>query len=398
MASALSFSYSKLGLYKECPQKYKFRYIDKIPERQKYYFAFGTALHKVMEYLYAAPAFPPLETTLKFFKSDWDSTSFEAKGYASQLKEQEGYQEGVRIIKAYYAKHEAEKLNPLSTEMRTTVQIDGLSVISIIDRIDYLGQGQVSILDYKTGKTLSREPDQLMMYQKVMDNNPKLSELVLARDPSAKNIQVASMLFYHLPTLKAQSFQPASKEEIGDFWAGVLQVATNIKAAKFAPDPGETKCRWCDYKPMCPVWQLSPSELSKQEAEPAPLPKEQAAPLTPTEELTQKVDAYGKALEQVETLGKEIKTLMKENNFNLHFGKHYQAELEKINKIEFKDQEKTVETLKELNLLPKVLRPTLSALQTLLTNGSLTAEEQKKLNSLATKVESLKLICKKIGD
>ena len=49
MAGKLSFSYSKMGMYKECPQKYKFRYVLKLPEKPKYYFAFGSALHKTME-------------------------------------------------------------------------------------------------------------------------------------------------------------------------------------------------------------------------------------------------------------------------------------------------------------------------------------------------------------
>ncbi|WP_424244657.1 ATP-dependent helicase/DNAse subunit B [Elusimicrobium posterum] len=52
MAKNLSFSYSKMSLYRECPQKFKFRYIHKIPESPKYYFAFGNAMHKALEYLY----------------------------------------------------------------------------------------------------------------------------------------------------------------------------------------------------------------------------------------------------------------------------------------------------------------------------------------------------------
>lgn len=257
MAGKLSFSYSKMGMYKECPQKYKFRYVLKLPEKPKYYFAFGSALHKAMEYLYSSlkPPFPPLENVLAFFKNDWESTSYADKGYASKLKESEGYLEGVRIIKAYYAKHVTDTLSPIATEFRTTVDIDGLSVIGIVDRIDYLGDGKVSILDYKTGKKISREPDQLMMYQKLMTGNKELEDIVKARHPEAEKIEFGNMAFYHLPSLDSQVFEPASKEEMDEFWARVLGVAADIKAGKFDPDPGETKCRFCDYKDMCPVWR-----------------------------------------------------------------------------------------------------------------------------------------------
>ena len=180
MIKKLSFSYSKMGMYRECPQKYKFRYVHMLPEQPKYYFAFGSALHEVMEYIHnpVQNAFPTLEQTLSFFKTHWDSTSFDQKGYASMEKEAIGFEEGCRIIRAYYGKHGPTFLKPLSVEMKSTLDMDGLSLISILDRIDYLGDGKVKILDYKTGKTVQREPDQLMMYQKVAENSNAILKLV----------------------------------------------------------------------------------------------------------------------------------------------------------------------------------------------------------------------------
>ena len=156
MVKNLSFSYSKLGMYKECPQKYKFRYIHMLPEQPKPYFAFGSALHEVMEYIYnpANAAFPTLAQALDFFEKHWNKTSFDQKGYASPEKELAGYAEGRRIIEAYYAKYAAAFFHPLSVEMKSTLDMDGLSLISILDRIDYLGDGKVKILDYKTGKAV----------------------------------------------------------------------------------------------------------------------------------------------------------------------------------------------------------------------------------------------------
>lgn len=397
MAGKLSFSYSKMGMYKECPQKYKFRYVLKLPEKPKYYFAFGSALHKAMEYLYSSlkPPFPPLENVLAFFKNDWESTSYSDKGYASKLKESEGYLEGVRIIKAYYAKHAADALSPIATEFRTTVDIDGLSVIGIVDRIDYLGEGKVSILDYKTGKKISREPDQLMMYQKLMSGNKELEDIVKARHPEAEKIEFGNMAFYHLPSLDSQVFEPASKEEMDDFWARVLGVAADIKAGKFAPDPGETKCRFCDYKDMCPVWRLSPADeqgFAPESYEEEPLRQD------PLAELSLKIDAYGKALAEVKKLEKEIASAMKDNGLNRHFGKEFEVSLQKTRNINFKDKEKTVQTLKSLNLLGKTLVPTLGSIKALLESGSLTPEQHKILADLAEFTEEYKIICSKTED
>lgn len=392
MASKLSFSYSKMGMYKECPQKYKFRYIDKLPEKPKYYFAFGSALHRVMEHLYSKNGvFPPLAETLKFFDADWRATTFAEKGYASKEKQDEGRLEAIRIINEYYKKHSADNLIPLATEFRTTVDIDGLSVISILDRVDYLGEGKISILDYKTGKTLSREPDQLMMYQKLMDGNPQLASLIQAKDLSAKEIKLDSMLFYHLPTLKEQSFSPASKEEIDSFWQGVLKVAADIMAGSFAPDPDETKCRFCDYKPFCPVWNLSESQQQEAQA-----PKEET--LNPQQLLTAKIDELGQTQEKAEKLKAEIIKIMRENGYNRHFGMNYLAALTTKTEFDFTDRQKTVDVLRELNLLPKVLVPTLSSIKALLEGGTLTPQQKEKLDALAQKKEIIDLTCSKTED
>ena len=394
MASKLSFSYSKMGMYKECPLKYKFKYIDKYPESPKYYFAFGSALHRVMEYLYSKKgAFPPLAETLKFFEADWRATTFSEKGYTSKEKQDDGRLEAIRIINEYYKKHSADNLIPLATEFRTTVDIDGLSVISILDRVDYLGEGKISILDYKTGKTLSREPDQLMMYQKLMDGNPQLASLIQAKDPSAKEIKLDSMLFYHLPTLKEQSFSPATKEEIDVFWQGVLKVAADIMAGNFAPDPDETKCRFCDFKPFCPVWNLPESQQQESASAKAAAPKEED--LNPQQLLTAKIDELGQTQEKAEKLKAEIIKIMKENGYNRHFGMTYLAALTAKTEFDFTDRQKTVDLLRELNLLPKVLVPTLSSIKALLEGGSLTPQQKEKLEALVQKREVINLTCTK---
>ncbi len=393
MASKLSFSYSKMGMYKECPQKYKLKYIDKYPESPKYYFSFGSALHRVMEHLYSKNGvFPPLAETLKFFDADWRATTFGEKGYSSQAKQDEGRLEAIRIINEYYKKHSADNLIPLATEFRTTVDIDGLSVISILDRVDYLGEGKISILDYKTGKTLSREPDQLMMYQKLMDGNPQLASLIQAKDPSAKQIKLDSMLFYHLPTLKEQSFSPATKDEIDFFWQGVLKVAADIMAGNFAPDPEETKCRFCDYKNKhCPVWPVPESDRQA-----APAPKEED--LNPQQLLTAKIDELGQTQEKAEKLKAEIIKIMTENGYNRHFGMNYLAALTTKTELDFTDRQKTVDLLRELNLLPKVLVPTLSSIKALLESGSLTPQQKEKLDALVQKKEIINLTCGKTED
>lgn len=398
MGKNLSFSYSKMGMYKECPQKYKFRYVHMIPEQPKYYFAFGTALHSVMEFIYKPDklSFPTLAQALAYFDTVWNKTSYEQKGYASMDKELEGYAEGRRIIESYYREFSGHFIHPLSTEMKTTLDIDGLSLISIVDRMDYLGDGRVKILDYKTGKTIQREPDQLYMYQKVVENSPLVKTMIQQKDPSVKEVRVEQLSFYHLPTLKEMTFERAADKEIFAFWQNVLKVADDIRAGKFDPTPGENQCRWCDYRNLCPVFTGKEyTTEGKSTSVLFPTKKDstskQVFPLDDQDLLTEKIDQYGDLLTKVSQLQKEIIDLMKKNNFARHFGEHYKAELTCIEKIEFTNKEQVIELLRQLNLLKKVLVPTKSMVVGLLTDATVSANDKKKLESFMTKTQEEEL-------
>ncbi len=382
-------------MYKECPQKYKFRYIYMIAEQPKYYFSFGTALHAVMEYIYNPDhaSFPTLAQALAFFEKHWSQTSFEQKGYASAEKELAGYAEGRQILESYYAKHAANFVSPLSVELKSTLSMDGLSLTSILDRIDYMGDGLVKIVDYKTGKTVQRVPDQLYMYQKVVENSPDIKKLVQQKDPAAKELRVGQLSFYHLPTLQEMTFERAADKEIFEFWQGVLKIVDNIRAGKFAPTPGENQCRWCDYRNICPVFTGKEYDPAAAAAGLSVLPAGSMPESAKTEQdvLSEKIDRCGALLEEAKSLQQEIIALMKKNQFERHFGKNYKAELSRIEKLEFTDKEKVVELLRTLKLIAKVLVPTQSTVAGLLQDSSVPAEAKAKLKAFAKTSEQVSL-------
>ena len=401
MVKNLSFSYSKMGMYKECPQKYKFRYVHMIPELPKYYFAFGSALHAVMEFIYnpARQFFPTLAEALAYFDSEWNKTTWEQKGYASVDKELAGYAEGRHEIEAYYHKHAATFARPLSVEMKTTLEIDGLSLISILDRLDYMGNGLVKILDYKTGKTVQREPDQLFMYQKVAENSPAIKALVQQKDPSVKEVRVGQLAFYHLPSLTEMTFERAPDKEIADFWqAKVLATATQIRAGVFSPTPSETACRWCDYRNICPVFTgkayMGPSGAAAlpllkgqapvvQTESPALVKKQVPPEETAVDQLTEKIDRLGALTQEAEKLRREIMAQMKEEGFTRHFGTQYQAQLCATQKTIFEEKEKVLALLKKYKLLDKIRVPTQSTIAALLSDPTVPEAVKKELAALA---------------
>jgi len=376
----LAFSYSKMSLYEECPLKYKFKYIDKIKEEPKFYFAFGNSIHTALEFLYSvkAPPFPSLEELLEAFRTDWNRKSYLEKGYRTQQKEDRAYEDGRKMLTNYYAHNRASFKPPFLVEYSTDVEVDGLLVRTISDRIEYLGSGEIEIIDYKTGKNVKRQPLQLYMYQKISELDPRLKEKIAETyGERVSSVKVRQMQYYHVPTLEKHKFERADDKEIGAFWERVLGVAEAIKGIKFDPTPAEQACAWCDYKSLCPHF------FGGHPPPPEALPAS-------TEKIEALVDRYGRLKERMEELqaqldevGESLGSSAKDGSE--YAGSQYTAQIKKRSKWEFKNREGVIKVLRDFDLYQKALTLTLSGISTVLDSPDLTDEARKKLLELAVK-------------
>ena len=370
----LSFSYSRMSLYEECPLKYKFRYIDKIKEEPKFYFAFGNSIHAALEFLYSvkAPPFPSLEETLEAFRLDWNRKSCLEKGYRTPQKAEQDYQKGLVMLKAYYEHNRAGFKPPFLVEYSTNVEVDGLLVRTVSDRIEHLGGGEIVIIDYKTGKDVKRLPSQLYMYQKISELDPRLKEKIAEiYGLRVSAVKVRRLLYYHVPSLKEYPFERADEREIGSFWERVLGVAGNIRGAKFDPTPGEQACAWCDYKSLCPHFFCG-----------QPRPGEQV-PAAP-ENIEDMVDRYGRLKEkmadiqaQLDEVGEGISRAAKDGGE--YAGSQYTARIKKNSKWEFKNREAVINVLNQFDLYKNALTLTLTGITSVLESAGLAEEARKKL-------------------
>ena len=388
----LSFSYSKMSMYEECPLKYKFKYIDKIKEEPKYYFAFGNSIHHALEFLYAvkAPPFPGIDELLTAFKKDWGLKSYLEKGYKDPLRADEDYQKGLEMLKNYYRHHDGKFKLPFLLEYSTDVEVDGLLVRIIADKIEYQGNGEIVLVDYKTGKDVKRQPAQLYMYQKICELDPRLRERVQSTyGDKVAGVRIKQMLYYHVPTLKEYQFDRAEDAEIGVFWERVLGVADNIRGLKYDPTPGERQCLWCDYKKLCPHYYGARSQC----APPAP------AAADPVEEL---VDRYGHLREKMDELNAQIedvkaKIISVSEGAGALAGKKYALDIRRAEKWEFRDREAVIGVLNEFDLYQKALGLTLKNIVLLMNDPSVPEPAREKLRRHAERSHVFDLHLKKNG-
>ncbi len=129
----------------------------------------------------------------------------------------------------------------LHTEEFFEVKIGGTTVAGRIDRIDQLPNGEVVLVDYKTGRPQSQDD---------ADKSLQLSIYALAARQKW-GYKADHLVLYNLDENNAVKTQRA---EVGLKAVGekVAEVAAEIAAGNFEPNPG-FNCRFCAYRSLCPA-------------------------------------------------------------------------------------------------------------------------------------------------
>ncbi len=253
-----TLSHSSVSLYKTCPQKWKFRYIDKIPESPKSYFSFGKSVHNGLEFLFTKSdlGFPTLENLLSNYKNGWIR-----EGYESVAQERWFFNEGDRIMRGFYAKHQNESANVFQVELKFTIDVGGVPVLGYIDRIDETKNGNLAVIDYKTGKPFDkarvRQDPQLTLYQMAVQQ-------LLGK-------KVETLTLYHLNSLTPLTVPAHSVEMEENVTQSVVETAKGITENKFDPKPeAKGHCQWCDYLQICPAFANKQKPVVEKFSTPQP--------------------------------------------------------------------------------------------------------------------------------
>jgi len=366
-------SHSSISLYAECPQKYKFRYVDAVPEKPRHFFSFGRSVHSALEFFYGVktPVPPTLDELLKSYRDQWVK-----EGYRDQSQEVEYFEEGRRILKGFHEKHVKDFHVPLSVEYGFEFEVEGVPVKGFVDRVDKLPDGRLAVVDYKTGKKLKTgrlELDaQLTMYQYACE--------------SLLGAEVGELTFYHLPTLTEHRTTRRPAKLVDELKSSIVNTAEAITKEKFDPKPDEMVCRWCDYKPICPIFKDQYAGVAMAPAKAAGEP-----------ELALLVDAYGDALakaaaakKEAEAAGQALAVMLKKKNYVRAFGASYEVELSAAVKWEFLDKKKVLEIIKKAGVYDQVLAPSAPLVTKLVETGA-DADLRARLTELGERVESPEL-------
>jgi len=248
-------SCSQMNLYLQCPLKYKFQYLDKLPKPfRPSGLAFGGSLHVALCWLNKQRMNGndvSLDKVYKIFDADW---------YAQNLDRQIRYKNGEtetrllimakEMLSLYFVRPQRKVLGAevpftvplvnLSTGERLPVNLEGY--IDLIEEAD-------SICEFKTsGQTMS---------QSDLDNHLQLTaysyayEMLYRRPP--RILRLIDFVKTKRPKIMSLEM-PREKLDYRRFFYLARQILKGIKSGIFFPRTS-FMCKDCEYDKPCRTWQ-----------------------------------------------------------------------------------------------------------------------------------------------
>ena len=240
---ALSLSASAVENYLECPLKYRFKQIDKIPESaSRPQLTFGNIIHKVLERFHGSEGEITEDQILQILDEEWKSGEFTYMQREEKLKEQ-----AVEMLKRYVHNAKQEPPDVLDTELKFSFDLDGIRIVGMIDRIDNSSNGN-KVVDYKTSKrsTPAKNSVQLGIYSLYLQQT---------EDEKLAGIPETATLYFLRDEEQPEHSHTFTEKDLDAIREKITDVARGIRARRFEPCSGY-HCDWCDYKNLaCPAWE-----------------------------------------------------------------------------------------------------------------------------------------------
>ena len=237
-------SFSRVDTYRNCPRKFRYAYIDRLPSAPGPHLSFGSSIHHALEAFYdrKLPDCPTEEELLAFLYAGWDSSGFAELPRTEQMA---FYRHAQDVLRRFHRREAPRYRLPAATEAWFELPIGyEATVVGSIDRVDVDDDGRFHVIDYKTNR-------------KVKDRTRVAGSLQLAIYALA-----CRHLYGSLPATVSLDFVvagvtvtvPIEDIDLDAARQAVLDAAAAIRAETYPPTPNPL-CGWCDYRAVCPAWE-----------------------------------------------------------------------------------------------------------------------------------------------
>jgi putative RecB family exonuclease len=277
------YSHSRLSSFENCPRKFQYRYVLRIPVDTEGVEAFvGKRVHEVLERLYrftATGRVPSLARVLERFQLWWDE-HFDATRVriVRDGMDAEHYRRaGERCLTNYYRRnYPFEGEETLALEERVHFSLDPAGryrIQGFIDRLVRARDGTIEIHDYKTSARVPR--------QVILDRDRQLALYQIGLAERFGEDQPMRLVWHYVATDQVRVSQ-RSPEQLDSLRSDTAALIDRIRAeTEFAPRTGPL-CRWCEYNDICPASPVRRRTALGEPGQPPPPGVPEETPPAPT--------------------------------------------------------------------------------------------------------------------
>lgn len=236
-------SYSRLSRFETCPLSYRLHYIEKKQAEPGLPLRFGKTIHAVLERLIKEVVDDertgPLseERAIELYREAWG---------AERLTGMDVFAEGLAILRRFIAEQGVvDHRDVLAIEKEFRLPVGPFEVLGFIDRVDWIDDETVEVIDYKTNHQLFTRDE--------VDTSLQMSlyEVAVRRLwPWAKKVKLTFWMLRH--GVRQQTTR--TEEQLADALAYVETLGRQTETATEYPARLNTNCSYCDHRKQCPAY------------------------------------------------------------------------------------------------------------------------------------------------
>ncbi len=270
-----SLSPSKVSSFTDCALAFRFSAIDHLPEPPSVPATRGSLVHAALERLFCLdPAARTFDRSLEClaeavaeFRSNPDFTDLNL----DEAAEATFLGEARVLLEKYFRLEDPTTITPIGIELKLEIEVGGVTLRGIIDRLELDADGELVVTDYKTGRAPGERQEQQrlagvafysLLCERLFGRRPAKVQLLYLADPLA---------IISTPTDRSTK---GVERKLAAVWTAVERAC---EREDFRPNPSRL-CDWCGFKAYCPAFggdvALADAyridrEIARQSGEPA---------------------------------------------------------------------------------------------------------------------------------